>query len=233
MKLLLTSAGFTNQTIIDAFRGMLDRPTRELSIVVIPTGHNTVAGDKSWVFTEDFRGPFELGWKNFDIVDVAAVESLMKGSWWPKLEKADVILIGGGDTFYLSYWLQKSGLFGAMPDWLDSKVYVGISAGSMVASVSLTTCSESLMKAGILDVNDSGSSDRGDQSSEAAMELVDFGFRPHFGSARRSSITADMLQAASKRVKASVYALDDDTALKVVDGNIEVVSEGEWHLFQP
>jgi len=29
------------------------------------------------------------------------------------------------------------------------------------------------------------------------------------------------------------YAIDDDTAIKVVDGAVEVVSEGHWKLFTP
>jgi dipeptidase E len=29
------------------------------------------------------------------------------------------------------------------------------------------------------------------------------------------------------------YAIDDQTAIKVVDGTVEVVSEGQWKLFTP
>ena len=29
------------------------------------------------------------------------------------------------------------------------------------------------------------------------------------------------------------YAIDDETAIKVVDGTVEVVSEGHWKLFTP
>jgi hypothetical protein len=28
-----------------------------------------------------------------------------------------------------------------------------------------------------------------------------------------------------------LYAIDDETAIKVVDGEVEVVSEGAWRLF--
>jgi dipeptidase E len=27
------------------------------------------------------------------------------------------------------------------------------------------------------------------------------------------------------------YAIDDQTAIKVVDGNVEVITEGHWKLF--
>jgi dipeptidase E len=29
------------------------------------------------------------------------------------------------------------------------------------------------------------------------------------------------------------YAIDDQTAIKVTDGSVEVVSEGHWKLFTP
>jgi dipeptidase E len=29
------------------------------------------------------------------------------------------------------------------------------------------------------------------------------------------------------------YAIDDESAIKVVDGTVEVVSEGHWKLFAP
>jgi dipeptidase E len=29
------------------------------------------------------------------------------------------------------------------------------------------------------------------------------------------------------------YGIDDETAIKVIDGNVEVISEGRWKLFMP
>jgi dipeptidase E len=40
-------------------------------------------------------------------------------------------LVGGGDSLYLSYWMQQSGLVDLLPS-LHNLVYVGLSAGSMV-----------------------------------------------------------------------------------------------------
>ncbi|MFD5575091.1 hypothetical protein [Streptomyces cadmiisoli] len=34
-------------------------------------------------------------------------------------------------------------------------------------------------------------------------------------------------------IPAPTYAIDDESAVKVVDGAVEVVSEGQWRLFQP
>ena len=81
MKLLLTSAGITNISIAQALRDLLGKPTVESKIVVVPTAHNAEPGDKSWVIEEDFAGPHQLGWKEFNVVDLAAVSSLDKGLW--------------------------------------------------------------------------------------------------------------------------------------------------------
>ena len=34
-------------------------------------------------------------------------------------------------------------------------------------------------------------------------------------------------------ISGPAYAIDDETAIKVVDGAVEVVSEGHWKLFNP
>ncbi len=233
MKLFLTSAGFTNDTIRQAFRDLLGRPTEECSIVVIPTGQNMVSGDKSWVYNEAFKGPYDLGWKSFDIVDLAAMVALPKELWWPKLELADVILVGGGNVPYLSFWMQASGLAAELPKWLETKVYVGISAGSMATTPTLNTSSECLKALGLIPADQSGSDDAGEQMSDVGMGLVKFGFRPHFGEGRRSTITAEVLDAVAKQEDMPVYALDDQSALSVFNGEVTIVSEGEWKLFQP
>jgi dipeptidase E len=86
MKLLLTSAGVTNNSIAQSLLDLLGKPTNESKIVVVPTAHHAEAGDKQWVYEEEFSKPIRLGWKAFGIVDLAAVTSLDKNLWWPQLE---------------------------------------------------------------------------------------------------------------------------------------------------
>ncbi len=230
MKLFLTSAGFTNETIIDAFRGMLGKPTGESNIVVIPTGQNPEAADKGWVIKEDMVGPYSLGWRNFEIVDLAAMHSLPRELWWPKLERADVLLIGGGNSFYLSYWMQKCGMLDVLPKWLESKVYVGISAGSMVAGESLRADSRVLERAGELHDDEYDVLGPEGQSSGKTLQLVDFVYRPHLNSPNFPKVREDLLSNIAAKLSVPMYACDDDTALKVIDGTVEVISEGKWKL---
>lgn len=232
MKLLLTSAGITNKSIADALCELLGKPAGESRLVSIPTAHNPVPGDKRWVVNEDMEGPLSLAWKEFSMVDLAAVSSLDRDLWWPQLQQADVLLFGGGNTYYLSYWMQQSGVFDALPEWLQSKVYVGISAGSQMAGASLHVTSEALEKGRELRDDEYDELGPRGQSSAKALQLVDFVFRPHLNSPQFPKIREDTMRATAHNLESPMYVVDDATAIKVTDGTVEVVSEGEWHLFE-
>lgn len=232
MNLLLTSAGLTNPTIVQTLRDMLGKPTQESSITVIPTGHTAEQGDKSWVLQEDYLLPHQLGWKQFSIVDLAAVASLDKSLWWPQLEETDVILVGGGSVFYLSYWMQKTGLFDVLPKWLESKVYVGISAGSQVICSDLYASVEIMEREGVFTDDDYDEIGPNGQSSSRTLKLVDFTFRPHLNSKNFQKIRLPYLENLAKTLKTPMYAIDDDCAIKVTNDQIEVVGTGQWHRFE-
>lgn len=231
MKLLLTSEGLTNQSIIAALRDLLGKPTAESNIVIIPTAHHAEPGDKSWVLHEDLLLPYQLGWKQFGIVDLAAVSSLDKAIWWPELEAADVIFVGGGNTFYLSYWMQQAGLFEVLPHWLDTKVYVGVSAGSQIMGANLRATTEALAYEGQLRDDEYDEIGPRGQSSAKTLQVTDFTFRPHLNSPNFPNIREPQLERIATTLDVPMYALDDQCALKIVDGTIEVIAEGTWRLF--
>src|SRR6476620_10336432 len=138
MKLFLTSSGLHNKSLQDALAGMLDKPVSECNFLFIPTSYHGAVSDMTWL-VEDFYNAHSMGWKQFMVLDIAVKSSWDKELWWPMIEQADVIQMGGGNAQYLSYWLQKSGLFDALPELLKTKVYVGVSAGSMVLTAGLTS----------------------------------------------------------------------------------------------
>lgn len=231
MKLLLTSAGITNASIEDALLELVGGSTVDCKIVAIPTAHNPVAGDKTWVIKEDLVGPERLKWNEFGIVDLAAVASLERELWWPQLEAADVLLFGGGNAFYLSYWMQKSGVFDVLPEWLASKVFVGISAGSQMAGVSLQATGEALARGMVLRDDEYGEVGPKGQSSAKSLKLVDFVFRPHLNSLAFPKIRKDYMAEVAKAIKRPMYAVDDQTAVQVSNGSIKVIGTGAWHFF--
>lgn len=233
MKLLLTSAGITNESIANALRDLIGKPTCEARLVVIPTAYHPTPGDKQWVIEEDLIQPLALGWKKFGILDLAAVSSLDRRLWWSQLESADVLLVGGGNTYYLSYWLQQSGVFDALKEWQRTKVYVGISAGSQMAGANLYVTSEALAKGRELYDDEYDELGPSGQSSAKTFQWVPFVFRPHLNAPNFPKIRETLLAEHANKLNVPMYAVDDQTALKVVDDNVEVISEGTWRLFNP
>jgi dipeptidase E len=230
MKLLLTSGGLRNASMKAALADLLGKPFNVARAVFIPTAANPEGGHKDWL-VKDIQAFFDLGWRHYDIVDLAAIASLPKTAWWSRFEQADVLIFGGGTTFYLSYWLQQTGLMDALPAMMERKVYVGISAGSMVACDNLRISSEALEKFG--QIKDAEYDELGPegQSSAKTLKLVDFVVRPHFNSPEFPKIRANFLEEVAKTLHVPMYAIDDQTAIKVDGAKTEVVSEGDWKLY--
>ena len=230
MKLLLTSNGLCNDSIRGALRDMLGKPTKESNMVFVMTGSWPVRGDKTWL-VDDLRRAHDMGWKAFDVLDLAVMADWEKRLWMPAFESADVIMFCGGHTQYLSYWLQKSGLMDELPRLLESKIYIGISAGSMVATKSTLTSSIQLRKFAGLPDNESKEAPKG-QSSDKAVGLTDFLFRPHLNSSNFPFSRVDFMQQVATKRHEKIYLVDDEGAVKVDGDTVEVVSEGEWHLLK-
>ena len=133
MKLLLTSGGITNASIAHALFDLVGKKSEDTSLAFIPTASNVEVGDKTWLIDDLIN----LKKQNFKSVDIADISVVGQEVWLPKLEAADVIFFEGGDTFHLMEWINKSGLVSLLPDLLKTKVYVGVSAGSMVACKNL------------------------------------------------------------------------------------------------
>src|SRR5437867_4958004 len=133
-KLLLTSSGITNDSIQKALVDLLGKPISESSALFVPTAiYAYPQGIKyGW---QVIKGPGELGWKALGVLELTALPSLPKEVWLPQVEEVDAIIVGGGNKFYLSYWMEKSGLFSILPQLIkQGKVYVGASAGSMMVT---------------------------------------------------------------------------------------------------
>lgn len=232
MKLLLTSQSIHNKTIRRALLGLLDKPSQDCTVVYITTSQNAAVGDKSWLI-ENLNNAYDVGWKSFEIIDIAAAIDLPKDMWWDRIAAADVIFVGGGANFYLGYWLEKSGFAAALPKLLEDKVYVGCSAGSMITTKSLVTASQSMKQLeaeGRFSLDGLGPEG---QRSSRSLGIVNFAVRPHYASSEYTYITDDLLQKAADVAGCTIYAIDDESALKIVDGTVEVVTEGQYRFFDP
>lgn len=217
MKLFLTSAGFTNKIISDALLELAGKPFKNLNLVFVPTAANVESGGKEWLIT-DLHNCLKLNFKKIEIVDIAAVE---KNIWLPQIEEADVIMLGGGNSRYLMKQLKRSGLDKLLPELLKTKVYVGISAGSMVAGKGLSLSSDAVLYY----------ENVGQFKKYASLGFVNLSIRPHFNSKFFPMVTEKILEKMAKEIPEPVYALDDNSAIIVNGDKISVVSEGKWKKF--
>jgi dipeptidase E len=212
MKLLLTSAGITNKSIAKAVTDFVGKSANEISVLFIPTAANTVEGDKGWLIDnlDEFK---KQGYKSVDILDIAGVP---KKIWQPRMEAADLICFGGGNEQYLAKVIRESGIDKILPELLKTRVYMGISAGSMVVGQFL---SNNLMKVVYPE----------EIFEELAESLayVNLLFIPHLNSDYFTQVRKEVLEKHKADFTFPLYACDDDSALKIIDGNIEIVSEGE------
>jgi dipeptidase E len=226
MKLLLTSNGLSNPSIANALENLVGKPRKETKVAFIPTA----------AFAEDDHKHDSRDWLADDIfnvkefcgfIDIVSLADLAPKDVIKRLGYVDVIFIGGGNAFYLSYWMEKSGLFDALPQLLETRVYAGISAGSMIATQNLRTVSHAILNT--QKYYDEVYDEFGPQGRSAGKtaKLVDFVVRPHLGS---KGFPEGYLEAIANDVGLPLYALDDDSAIKVVDDKLEVISEGSWKL---
>ena len=222
MKYLLTSAGIKNASIHEALVELLGKPIAECDALCIPTavyGHPKAGPRNAWRFIsgQEPRSPMVgLGWKSLGVLELTALPSLDEERWVPLVRATDVLLVEGGDAAYLCHWMRASGLAGLLPS-LHETVWVGLSAGSMVMTPRI----------GADLVN--WHSPAGDKT----LGVVPFSIFPHLGNPDLPENTMAAAEMWAADLGAPAYAIDDETAIKVVDGAVEVISEGHWKLFTP
>jgi dipeptidase E len=229
MKLLLTSAGITNASIRNALIDLLGKPIAESIAVCIPTAIYALPGGvgDSWLMLRELN----LGWQEYGVLELTALPSILEEHWLPALEAADVVIVGGGNTGYLSYWMHKSGLAAKLPELLQTKVYVGISAGSMLLTHSLNVSQDVLERTGVYYDDEYDEAAPPHFGSDKTLQLVDFVIRPHLNAEYFPRITLENMAHAAAKVAVPLYTFDDQTAIKVINGEVEVISEGEWKVF--
>ena len=223
MKFLLTSAGIKNASIHDALLQLLGKPIAESDALCIPTalyGHPMAGPRQAWRFIsgQEPRSPMVgLGWKSLGVLELTALPSLDKERWVPMIRETDVLLVDGGDAAYLCHWMRASGLADLLES-LRETVWVGVSAGSMVMTPR---------------IGEDFTQWRPPTGDVSTLGFVDFSICPHL--AREGMPGNSMAEAERWAADISVpaYAIDDETAIKVVDGAIDVVSEGYWKLLTP
>jgi dipeptidase E len=156
-----------------------------------------------------------LGWKSLGVLELTALPSIDEERWVPLVRDTDVLLAAGGDALYLCHWMRESGLVDLLPS-LSETVWVGLSAGSMVMTPR---------------IGEDFVGWKPPSGDDSTLGIVDFSICPHLapeGKPGNSMAEAEQWVAG---IEGPAYAIDDETAIRVVDGTVDVISEGEWKLF--
>jgi dipeptidase E len=223
LRLLLTSAGIKNTSIHGALVGLLGKPIVDSDPLCIPTagyGHPQVSPSGAWRFISgrEPRCPMtELGWKSVGVLELTALPSIGEERWVSWVREADVLLVNGGDALYLCYWMRQSGLADLLPS-LSETVWVGLSAGSMVMTPRIGADFVQW---------------RPPSGDDSTLGIVDFSICPHLAQEGMPGNSMAFAERWAAGIPGPAYAIDDETAIKVTDGTVEVVSEGHWKLFTP
>jgi dipeptidase E len=243
MKLLLTSSGVTNQSIENALVDLLGKPIAESSAIFVATGIYPFPGGAGMAYralTGAMGGPLAgLGWKTLGLLELTALPSIDDDAWIPTVQESDALLVWGGDPLYLVHWMRESGLAARLPA-LDRLVYVGVSAGSIAATTTIgetyvdppRPTAKILASEEVVFDTPEGQVHRLLVTAEG-MGLVDFSIIPHLNNPRHQDASLANAALWASHIPAPAYAMDDQTAIKVVDGALDVISEGEWRLFTP
>lgn len=244
MKALLTSSGIKNGSIRDALVELLGKPIAECNALFIPTAVYPFRGGPGMAWRaiggEASSMLCDLGWKSLGILELTALPHIEEAAWVSTVRDADALLFWGGDPLFLADWMRRSGLTDLLPTLRSEAVYVGVSAGSIAATTTFVeTYTEPprvkdrpLKSEGIVFTTPQGDVDRLLVTGQGAG-LVDFAVIPHLEHPDHLDASLANAEKWAARIPAPTYAIDDETAIKVVDGVVEVVSEGQWKLFQP
>jgi dipeptidase E len=219
MKLLLTSGGVSNQSIRAALVDMLGKPIAESTALCIPTAMYAKPGTAvmTWrqIAGQSPTPMVELGWKSVGMLELTALPSIDEESWVSEVRESDALLVCGGDVLYLHHWMRASGLADLFLS-LTETVYVGLSAGSMVLAPHVGEEFVGWTPAA---------------GGDSALGMVDFSIFPHLDNPMCPENRMVDAERWAARVPVPAYAIDDETAITVMDGAVGVVSEGHWRRF--
>lgn len=174
-------------------------------IAYIPTAANGNGPYGDWTDSETYQTVR----KSEAIVKPVVLEDYKDSGVLEKLKNIDIIWFAGGVAGYLLYWMRRTELDKKLPEILENgTVYVGSSAGSMVASktqyLTEVYIGESEIGAGIF----------------PGLGFIDFEIYPHY----EDEILPQIKKAWKKRW-GKLCLLKNGEAITIVDKKIEVLGE--------
>lgn len=216
MKLVLTSGGISNKSIENELKKIIGKDFKDLKMLFCTTAANYEGGDMNDWLIDDIIYFKDLGFK----IDVCDINGISIDNFLPRFKWSDVVYFEGGNTQWLRNCIKTSGLEEHLKELLETRVWIGASAGSCVLCPTISNSCQDLFDEDIEGYPIDG------------LGLVDFQFVPHLNNEYFPKIKKENIVNASKKLKEidgkKTYIMDDNSALFVDDGKIKIVSEGKW-----
>lgn len=200
MKLLLTSAGLSNQNIRNEFLKLLEKPVSETKVVLIPTAART---EEELKYVEESKEELiETGIKRENIKTLDLDHKII----YEDVEGFDAIYVCGGNTFFILHKVRENGFDKVIKKFVDEgKLYIGVSAGSMIMCPSIEIATP-------FDENDIGIKDF------TGLKLVDVVITPHYDKKKKS-----IIDDYRKKLPYEIITLTDNQALVINNGEMKIV----------
>ena len=200
--ILASSGNFIAANNVDHF---LPKPLSEAKILYVTTASKKVS-DTSYVErTRQKMNELNFSFTEYDIVGKSE-EGLKKA-----LSSHDIVYVEGGNTFYLLKAVRDTAFEKVVKEAIENGlVYWGVSAGAYIAcpSIIMATWSDRFDRCGVTDW--------------AAINLVPFLIKAHY--------TPDILETLkekSKELQLPLRVLNDDQAVMVKDGEVQLIGGGD------
>ncbi len=181
---------------------------KKLKLAFITTASEVEKGDKTWL-KNDRKGFEEAGLDVFDYTLTGKTRKNLEQD----LEKADVVHVCGGNTFYLLQKIMESGFDKWIREALSKgKIYIGSSAGSQVAGPDIE----------ILRKPETKPYEKKLKTFEA-IGLIDFIIFPHWGSVIFKDLYLGHRLKFSYKPKNKIILLNDWQYVKVEGDKYRII----------
>jgi dipeptidase E len=207
MNILLTSTGpGAHLEIKKAFAGMLKKKPPRTQVFMVTTA---TKGSKDWKYVRKTARQLNGVGIATDNIRIFSFDRKITKS---DLEGVDIILVFGGNTFLYLDKIRKTGLDKAIVNAVKSGVgYCGISAGSYVICPTIEAASWKHADRNTVHLK-----------NLKGLNLVPFLVTAHFDESVRI-----VVQAAAKKTKYPVVALNDRQAIFVRDNFLQIIGSTE------
>jgi len=210
MRLLLTSAGIKDRFKNDFLSLLPNKPLNEISVSYVITAAFGEQGKKLWIDIPK-RDLQKLGISKIEDLDI---RGKTENELYSILSKKDIILVNGGNTFYLLKYAKESGFDKVIKQLISKgKLYIGVSAGSYIACPTIEQAHWKDTDGSCKDFN---------VTNLTGLNLVPFLITAHFDDSYKEAVEKGAISAHYP-----VVCLSDTQAILVNDSSIKIVGVGK------